>query len=84
MKFHLRFPNHIETRYIHLDTSQCKACWACVTACPRHILGKVDLRFHKHARVDQAEKCKGCLKCVKACINGAIHARETIHDNASR
>jgi 2-oxoglutarate ferredoxin oxidoreductase subunit delta len=70
---------HRETSYIRLNTHQCKACWDCVTACPQNVLGKVDLPFHKHARVDQAEKCKGCL----CCINGAIQSKEKTHGNLS-
>ena len=65
-----------ETRFIRLDTRQCKACWECVNACPRGVLGKVDLPFHKHARVDRAEQCKGCLRCARTCPNGAIQAKE--------
>jgi NAD-dependent dihydropyrimidine dehydrogenase PreA subunit len=72
MKIHFPISRHVNTPYIRLDTSLCQACWACVTACPRHVLGKIDLHFHKHARIDQPEACKGCLLCVKACPNGAI------------
>jgi len=64
-----------ETSFIRLDTRHCKACWACVAACPRQVFGKVNLPFHKHARLERAEKCKGCLRCVKACPNGAIRSK---------
>ncbi len=63
--------NH-RTVYIGLNTQVCKACWKCVEACPEKVLGKVNLFFHKHSRVDHAEACKGCFKCVKACPHGAI------------
>jgi uncharacterized Fe-S center protein len=76
MKFRTPNHRHTQTHYIHLDTRICKACWACVTICPQHVFGKVDLPFHKHALIEQAEKCKGCLRCVKACSNGAIQACE--------
>jgi len=82
MKF--PFPRHTETRYIQLDTSRCKACWECVQICPQHVFGKVDFRFHRHAKIDQAKNCWGCLRCVKACSNHAILPRDKTHDNHSR
>jgi 2-oxoglutarate ferredoxin oxidoreductase subunit delta len=84
MQFHLPSSRHTETRYICLDTSRCKACWDCLQICPQHVLGKVDLPFHHHARIDRAEKCKGCLRCIKACSNQAILARAKTHDNTPR
>jgi uncharacterized Fe-S center protein len=84
MKIHSPFPRHTGTRYIRLDTGRCKACWDCVQVCPQHVLGKVDLPFHRHARIDRAEKCKGCLRCVKACPNQAIQAMEKTHDSTSQ
>jgi len=80
----MRTNDHHETGYILLDTHKCTACWECVTACPRHVLGKVDVFFHKHSRIDRAEKCKGCLRCVKACPNGAIQPKEKTHDDLPR
>ena len=67
---------HHETDYIRLDTRGCEACWKCVDVCPQHVLGKVDLPFHKHSLVNRAEKCKGCLRCVKVCPNQAINPKE--------
>lgn len=84
MELHLPFPRHTETPYILLNTSRCKACWDCVTVCPQHVLGKVNLPFHKHARIDRTKKCKGCLRCIKACSNHAILTKEKPHDNTSR
>jgi len=84
MKIHLPFPRHTETAYIRLNTSSCKACWACVEACPQHVFGKVDLHFHRHAYIDRAKNCRGCLRCVKACPNGAILTTEKNRDNPSR
>ena len=84
MTFHHPFSRHTETRYIRLDTKRCKACWKCVQVCPRGVLGKVDFHFHRHARIDQAEKCKGCLLCLDSCSNQAILAVEKTHDIAPR
>ena len=72
MRLHLPFPRHVRTDYIQLNTAACKACWACVAACPRHVLGKAVLLSHRHAHVDRAAQCAGCRRCVAACPNGAI------------
>lgn len=63
---------HVSTKYIELDTGKCQACWKCVESCPDHVLGKVDIFKHRHARVDHPEACKGCKKCVLNCPNQAI------------
>ena len=84
MRFQQPFPSHTETRYIRLDTGRCKACWACVQVCPKHVIGKVDFRFHRHAKIDQAKNCRGCLRCIKACTNQAIQAKEKTDDDNSR
>ena len=81
MTFHLPFPRHTETLYIRLDTGRCKACWACVQACPQVVIGKVDLRFHHHAHIDRAENCKGCLRCLNTCPHQAILIREESYVN---
>ncbi len=74
MRLHNPITRHGATMYIYLNAHQCCACWKCVESCPRGVIGKVDLFFHKHARIDNAAKCKGCLKCVKACPQQAIVA----------
>jgi NAD-dependent dihydropyrimidine dehydrogenase PreA subunit len=60
------------TRYILIDTHKCEACWKCYETCKRNVIGRVNLFFHKHAKIDNAEKCTGCLLCVKACRFNAI------------
>lgn len=82
MRLHFPFRRHTHTAHIRLNTAACKACWACVAACPRKVLGKVDVLGHRHARIDRAEQCAGCLRCVKACPHGAI-VREPTSANAS-
>ncbi len=74
MKTHLSLRRRSQTPTIQLNTHLCKACWACLDACPRQVLGKIDLPFHKHARIARPEACKGCKLCVKACPNRAIIA----------
>ncbi len=63
---------HLQTKHIKIDNHICKACWECVEACPKNVIGKVNLFFHKHSHIDNPEKCVGCLKCVKTCKYGAI------------
>ena len=84
MKLHIASPSHTETAFVSLDTGRCQACWACVEICPEHVLGKVDVLFHRHARVDRPADCRGCLRCLKACSNQAILVRRKTHGNASR
>ncbi|MFY9814082.1 MAG: 4Fe-4S dicluster domain-containing protein [Dehalococcoidales bacterium] len=61
-----------ETGYIQLDSHSCRACWKCVESCPNKVIGKTDLPFHKHARVDRPQLCNGCQKCVNVCAEDAI------------
>ena len=63
-----------KTAHIQLDPHRCQACWECVNACPKQVLGKVDLPIHKHAKVVNPDECIGCKKCVKTCQHGAIEA----------
>lgn len=65
------------TQFITLDTHACEACWECVEACPNEVLGRVALgRFHRHARITDADACTGCLACVRVCEAGALARRE--------
>lgn len=72
MKLHTPFADHTKTNYIRIDRHLCEACWTCIEACPKQVLGKVDLKFHRHAHVDAAKDCVGCAKCIRACPHGAI------------
>lgn len=60
------------TAFIQLDTQKCKACWKCNDDCSRQVIGKINLPWHKHARIIHPNKCTGCLKCVKVCQYEAI------------
>lgn len=63
------------TAFIELDAARCEACWECLLACPETVLGKVDVWFHRHARIREPERCTGCRRCVKACHSGALSSR---------
>jgi Pyruvate/2-oxoacid:ferredoxin oxidoreductase delta subunit len=81
MRQHFSPRRHTETAHIVLVTDHCQACWDCIAVCPHRVLGKIDLFFHRHARIDRAEKCKGCLRCVEICPHQAILTREKKHDH---
>jgi len=57
---------------ISIHSKQCSACWKCIEACNRHVLGKVKILWHKHARVVNAQACIACKKCIAVCENGAL------------
>ena len=61
-----------KTQFIQLDPHKCQACFKCVENCKKQVLGKVDLPFHKHAKVVNPNACIGCKKCVKTCEHSAI------------
>ena len=68
----MRNPSHTENQHIQLYTRNCTACWKCVENCPKKVIGKIYIIFHKHARIDNSKECTGCLKCVKTCEYDAI------------
>jgi Fe-S-cluster-containing hydrogenase component 2 len=62
----------VKTNFIEFDSSKCEACWKCIPACQSGVIGKIDIFFHKHARIIKSDACKGCLKCTKVCAYGAL------------
>jgi len=61
-----------QTRFVRLNTHNCKACWSCIIACRQGVIGKVNIIIHKHAIFRRPELCRGCQLCAKACDNNAI------------
>ena len=57
---------------MRLDSRLCQACWKCLEVCPEQVLGKIDMRWHRHIRIRNAEACNGCKKCVRVCDSGAL------------
>ncbi|AEG59803.1 hypothetical protein Desru_1538 [Desulforamulus ruminis DSM 2154] len=74
MRGRLRGARVKATEYIIINTRLCRACWKCIRACPRGVIGKVDFLFHKHIRLIEPDLCVGCGACEKACPEGAIAA----------
>ncbi|MBN1430724.1 MAG: 4Fe-4S binding protein [Anaerolineae bacterium] len=60
------------TKYVSMDTSKCKACWACIDECKNGVFRKVNLPFHKHVAIANAENCNGCRRCIATCPNGVF------------
>lgn len=72
MKLHGLFQRRTKTKYIHINTRACNACWNCLDACPKQVLGKIEIGFHRHVRIINEESCTGCKKCVPVCPQNAI------------
>lgn len=77
---HRRGSRRNTTAYIAINTKLCKACWKCVDACPKGVMGKMDFFFHRHARIVNPGDCIGCRACEKACPEGAIVALKRTED----
>lgn len=61
--------------FVQLDTHKCQACWQCVDACRKGVLGKIVVLWHKHAGIRNGEDCVGCCRCVEICAHGALQRR---------
>lgn len=62
----------LETPYISIKRSKCRACWKCISVCPNHVLGRINFIFHRHVVVIEPKGCTGCLACEKVCPHSAI------------
>jgi ferredoxin len=60
------------TKFVLFDANKCVACWVCLNECSSNVISKVDLFFHKHARITNNSKCIGCLRCIAVCNPGAF------------
>jgi len=57
----------IRTDYFWTNNRNCEACWKCIDACPKQVIGKVSFLWHKHIIIKDGENCTGCKKCIKTC-----------------
>lgn len=67
-----KLKKRMATPFIAINPRNCIACWDCIPSCPKHVLGKVSLPFHKHIRIVDADACIGCGKCIRSCHNGVF------------
>ena len=63
--------------YIVIDHERCKACYLCVSVCPKDII-KITERINKsgytyvEVQADKAHECSGCKSCAIMCPDIAI------------
>jgi len=62
----------IHTGHVWANTQKCEACWDCINACPKQVIGKVGFLWHKHIVFKNSENCTGCKKCVQVCPHGVF------------
>ena len=62
----------VQTPYIWANTRRCEACWQCIDACPKQVIGKIGFLWHKHIIFKNGENCTGCKKCIKTCPTGVF------------
>lgn len=73
----------------HVDSTICRGCTKCVTACPKGLITMFDSNVHGVVRCSSHDKgaatrtackvgCIGCGKCVKVCEHGAITVTDSL------
>ncbi|MBD5234066.1 MAG: ferredoxin family protein [Bacteroidales bacterium] len=71
-----RIRARMRTKFININPHNCVACWKCMEACPKNVLGKIEFLGHRHVRISNGAACIGCKKCVRTCPEGCIRANE--------
>lgn len=66
----LKLKKRMATPFVAINPHNCIACWECIPACPKQVLGKVDFLGHRHVRIVNADACIGCNKCIRTCQHG--------------
>jgi HAE1 family hydrophobic/amphiphilic exporter-1 len=69
----MRNINKTPNPHIRINPRSCKACWACIPACPKQVIGKVSFLLHKHIVFKNSENCIGCKKCIQVCPYGVFN-----------
>jgi len=79
MKQRVKRTKPVQKGTIDIDTKKCKACWKCVDVCPNKVIGKINLLWHKHAKIVNSDYCIECLQCVKVCeFNAVINLKNLV------
>ena len=66
----------VRTEYISTNIHNCKACWECINACPKQVIGKFSFLWHKHIVIQNGDNCIGCKKCIKTCPHGVFETNK--------
>ena len=73
-RFYPRTHRRIMPR-IEVDANRCKACYLCVSACPKKCLGKaktISKKGYFPAVMERPQDCIGCKMCYMMCPDIAI------------
>lgn len=62
---------------IHIDSSKCKVCYACVRVCP---VNAIQVKANQEVPVVIYNRCIGCGSCVQVCAPDAISYRDATHE----
>lgn len=68
---------NLQSKFVAVNPHRCEACWQCVEACPKQVIGKINLWVHKHVYIEHPSACIGCKKCIRVCPHDAIRERKT-------
>lgn len=55
------------TAHVAMAPQRCIACWKCIDACPKGIIGKSGRIWHTHVIFKDAASCTGCCTCIRTC-----------------
>ncbi|MDR0746427.1 MAG: 4Fe-4S dicluster domain-containing protein [Helicobacteraceae bacterium] len=72
MKSAQRILRKIRTDHIWANPRNCTACWRCIRACPKRVIGKRAFLWHRHIYIKDADSCTGCEGCIKVCPSGVF------------
>ena len=56
-----------QTEFVKLVSRFCEACWECIPAGPRQVIGRVIFPGHRYVVFRHADRCVGCGTCVQVC-----------------
>jgi len=61
-----------DQKIIHVDTTQCTGCGACLKKCHRKVLTRVFVENGSHVEVQNVDNCTVCGDCVRVCKFNAL------------
>ncbi|MDR2824051.1 MAG: 4Fe-4S binding protein [Prevotellaceae bacterium] len=72
MKSPTGISGQINTDFVWINPQRCRACWRCLRACPKQIVGKTGGLWNRHVVFINSEQCSGCKKCIATCPHGVF------------